>query len=236
MKKPYKTLFIIFFFGVLLTYGIYWAFFDIQHIKGHEILQEVPSPSGKNTVIVYLNNGGATTAYSILCSVKDSQTGRERNIYWQYRSNKASVQWIDDDTVTINNVELNVWEDSYDYRNTKFLSNSQNNTIRINYESSFFHDFYVQEDNVKIRCELSIYNTSEEDIKFYIKAKSFEDVNTLLSKEDLIIKDVNNKEKIFELKANEARTFEVFFGGEYGGTCQKKDRNLPDIITFEIIR
>ena len=113
---------------------------------------------------------------------------------------------------------------------------SDKNTIKINYEASFFHDFYVQDNIVKFRCELSIYNSSENDIKFYMKAKSLEDVNRLLSQENLIIKDENEKEKIFELKANQTKKFEVLFCGEYGGTYQKKDRNLPDVITFEIIR
>ena len=113
---------------------------------------------------------------------------------------------------------------------------SDKNIIKINYEASFFHEFYVQDNTVKIRCELSIYNSSEKDIKFYIKAKFLEDVNKLLSQENLIIKDENEKEKIFELKANQTKKFEVLFCGEYGGTYQKNDRNLPDVITFEIIR
>ena len=67
------------------------------------------------------------------------------------------------------------------------------------------------------------------------KAKSSEDVNRLLRQENLIINDENEEEKIFELKANESKRIEVTFCGEYGGKYQKNDRNLPDIITFEII-
>ena len=117
MKKTYKIILTIVFACLLVAYGIYWAFFDLQRINGQEVLQEVPSPSGDDTIIVYLNNGGATTSYAILCTVKDNQTGRERNIYWQDHRDEANVQWVDDDTVIINNVELDVWEDSYDFRN-----------------------------------------------------------------------------------------------------------------------
>ena len=85
--------------------------------QGQEILQEVPSPNGEDTIIVYLNNGGATTSYAILCSVRDNQTGKERNIYWQEDRMEANVQWLDEDTVIINNIELHVWKETYDYRN-----------------------------------------------------------------------------------------------------------------------
>lgn len=117
MKRIYKIILTIVFSCLLVAYGIYWAFFDLQRINGQEVLQEVPSPSGDDTIIVYLNNGGATTSYAILCTVKDNQTGRERNIYWQDHRDDANVQWVDDDTVIINNVELDVWKDSYDFRN-----------------------------------------------------------------------------------------------------------------------
>ena len=117
MKRTYKIVLTIVFACLLVAYGIYWAFFDLQRINGQEVLQEVPSPSGDDTIIVYLNNSGATTSYAILCTVKDNQTGKERNIYWQDHRDDANVQWVDDDTVIINNVELDVWKDSYDFRN-----------------------------------------------------------------------------------------------------------------------
>ena len=100
----------------LLGYGIYWAFYDIQRIEGQEILQEVSSPNGTYTVTAYLNNGGATTDYAVLCSVKTNGSHKEKNIYWQYRCEGASIVWVDEHTVRINGVELNVNKDTYDYR------------------------------------------------------------------------------------------------------------------------
>ena len=98
-------------------YGIYWAFFDIQRIEGQEVIEEVISPNDKYTITAYLNNGGATSDYAVLCSVTDNQTGKERNIYWQYRCSEAKIEWKDEKTVIINGVELDVLKDSYDYRN-----------------------------------------------------------------------------------------------------------------------
>lgn len=100
----------------LILYGIYWAFFDIQRIDGQEIITTSDSPDSTYTVTAYLNNGGATTDYAVLCAVKNNKTGKERNIYWNYHCSTADIQWIDDKTVNINGIELDVTKDSYDYR------------------------------------------------------------------------------------------------------------------------
>ncbi|MBR5316622.1 MAG: DUF5412 domain-containing protein [Lachnospiraceae bacterium] len=97
-------------------YSIYWAFYDIQRIKGQEIIQEIPSPNGTYTVTGYVNNGGATTDYAVLCSVKTNAQNKEKNIYWQYHCNEADIAWLDEYTVQINGVALNVKKDTYDYR------------------------------------------------------------------------------------------------------------------------
>ena len=100
----------------LFGYGIYWAFFDIQRIKGQAVIQEASSPNGTYTVTAYLNHGGATTGYAVLCTVKNNSTGKEKNIYWQYHCDKVDVVWVDEQNVRINGVALNVKTDIYDYR------------------------------------------------------------------------------------------------------------------------
>ena len=100
----------------MMGYSIYWAFYDIQRLEGQEIIQEVSSPNGTYTLTAYLNNGGATTDYAVLCSVRTNERNNERNIYWQYRCEKADIVWIDEQTVQINGMELNVKKDTYDYR------------------------------------------------------------------------------------------------------------------------
>lgn len=101
---------------LILGYGIYWAFYDIQRIEGQEIIQEVSSPNGKYIVTAYLNNGGATTDYAVLCSVKTNGENKEKNIYWQYNCEEATIVWVDEVTVQINDIELNVEKDTYDFR------------------------------------------------------------------------------------------------------------------------
>ena len=117
LKKTFLIVGIVALFLVsLLGYGIYWAFYDIQRLEGQEVIQEVPSPDGTYTVTAYLNSGGATTDYAVLCSVKTNGRGKEKNIYWKYHCEDVSIQWLDDETVKIDGVELNVRKDTYDYR------------------------------------------------------------------------------------------------------------------------
>lgn len=108
---------VILIFVSLISYGIYWAFFDIQGINWQEIIKVSDSPDSSYTVTAYLNSGGATTGWAVLCSVKNNETGKERNIYWQYQCDTATINWTDNETVSINGVELNVTKrEIYDYR------------------------------------------------------------------------------------------------------------------------
>lgn len=114
--KKTKRIIVTISFVLLIVYGIYWAFFDIQRIEGEEFLSESTSPDGRYTVTAYLNNGGATTDYAVLCTATDNETGRDRNIYWNYKCEKAEIEWIDEDTAIINGIELDVMKDKYDWR------------------------------------------------------------------------------------------------------------------------
>jgi hypothetical protein len=120
MKKSrkHKVIIILLLLIFLIVYGIYWAFFDIQRIEGEEFLSESTSPDGRYTVTAYLNNGGATTDYAVLCTATDNETGRDRNIYWNYKCEKAEFEWVDEDTtiIIINGIELDVMKDKYDWR------------------------------------------------------------------------------------------------------------------------
>ncbi|MFJ8518636.1 DUF5412 family protein [Lysinibacillus xylanilyticus] len=44
---------------------------------------------------------------------------RSKKIYWQYRENRAYINWSDDDTVSINGVTLNVPDETYDFRDNE---------------------------------------------------------------------------------------------------------------------
>lgn len=115
-RKKLKIIFIPILLITLIVYIIHWAFFDIQRIDGQDFLSKSTSPDGRYTVTAYLNNGGATTDYAVLCTATDNETGRDRNIYWNYKCEKAEIEWIDEDTAIINGIELDVMKDKYDWR------------------------------------------------------------------------------------------------------------------------
>jgi hypothetical protein len=98
------------------AYAFYWAFYDIQRIKGQEYLSQSTSPDKTYTLTAYLNNGGATTDFAVLCTLKNNESGKTKNIYWQYHCDTANMEWLNDETIKINGVELIVRKDIYDYR------------------------------------------------------------------------------------------------------------------------
>jgi hypothetical protein len=114
----WKKLLLIFLIIVgILAYGVYWAFFDMGRLSEGEFIAEATSPNGQYTVKAYVMNGGATTSYAVRGELNFNQEKRKsKNIYWQYRIDTASIKWLDDDTVIINNIELDVPNDTYDYR------------------------------------------------------------------------------------------------------------------------
>lgn len=116
MRKRKKLLLIVLSALIVCMLGIYNKFFTINGIKGEELLSVTNSPDGKYSMSMYLNNGGATTSYAVLGTLKNNETKREKNIYWEYKCTEAVVDWKDETTVDINGIVLDVTTDSYDFR------------------------------------------------------------------------------------------------------------------------
>ena len=115
MKK--KILLIVIIFISILTYGVYWAFFDMGRLPTGELISEVQSPNGTYTVKAYLTSGGATISYAIRGELNfNNSRKRPKNIYWNYREEKADIEWINEDTVVINGYELQVPDERFDFR------------------------------------------------------------------------------------------------------------------------
>lgn len=115
-----KILIVLAIWGLLFTgvlgYGVYWLFFDWSRFK-QELITESISPEGTYTVNAYLYNGGATTSYVVLGElVFNEENKKSKKIYWQYKEENAVIEWIDDDTVLINGVQLELPHETYDYR------------------------------------------------------------------------------------------------------------------------
>ena len=96
-----------------------WAFLSgcgLDNLPQFELIDSSVSPNGKYTVNAYLCSGNATTDFSVRCEVVDSETSKCRNIYWKYHQEDVFLYWKSDEVVVINDVELNVLTDKYDWR------------------------------------------------------------------------------------------------------------------------
>ncbi|MBM6617950.1 DUF5412 domain-containing protein [Bacillus suaedaesalsae] len=103
-------------FTAVIGYGVNWLFFDMSRFK-QDLIAESTSPNGNYTIYAYSSDGGATTSYSVLSELNfNKENKRSKKIYWQYREEDAKIVWKDENTVVINGIELNVPDESYDYR------------------------------------------------------------------------------------------------------------------------
>ena len=122
MKK--KILMIIITFMLIISgplfYGVYWVFFDMSRLPKGNLISEIKSPNGDYTIKAYVSDGGATTDFAVLGELNfNIRNKKPKNIYWNYHENTANIRWVDEDTVIINGHELDVPNDTFDFRSSK---------------------------------------------------------------------------------------------------------------------
>ena len=114
LKKIFRVIMII---GLAFFIAVYYFFYDMSRLSGGTIIAEETSPDGTYTVKAYLGEHGATVANTIRGELVFNHMARKpKNIYWNYREEEAVVFWVDEDTVVINEKELDVPGEVYDYR------------------------------------------------------------------------------------------------------------------------
>ena len=112
---PQKAFVIVIFLSICCIFSS-CGLYSMNNLPTGELIDQEISPNGKYKVNAYLVAGNATVDFSVRCEVVEIETGSTRNIYWQYRMENADIVWIDDHTVNINGVVLDVQTDSYDWR------------------------------------------------------------------------------------------------------------------------
>ncbi len=107
--------------AILMGILIYRFFFSMNSLPKGDLIDSIDSPNGNNTVNVYLVRGSATVAEAIRCEIifKDRLINKSRNIYWQYRQSEVEITWLNDTTIKINEIYLDINKDVYDYRQEK---------------------------------------------------------------------------------------------------------------------
>ncbi|WP_024834191.1 DUF5412 family protein [Ruminiclostridium josui] len=113
MKKKFLVIVII----ALLSYLIYWSFFDMGRLPKDRLISEVESPSGEYSIKVYISES-SLSAPAVLGELNYKKIKKKpKNIYWDYKKETADIKWIDNVTVIINGHKLNILHDTYDWRN-----------------------------------------------------------------------------------------------------------------------
>ena len=107
--------------------------------------------------------------------------------------------------------------------------------ISIVFEDSYTSDYEVAGDKVHINCKMVISNSNEEAKRIKIKGYIERDFNSGLLKNPYVFgydKDLSSD--IFEVIPGE-NVLEVTFLGDFGGTNQKSDMELP-LVTISVVK
>lgn len=100
------------------------------------------------------------------------------------------------------------------------------NVIR---SDSLFHEFYIKEDKVFIRCEITLENSSNEDEYVNLLANMQEDVDGGLLKAPIVTGYDEAGKSEFFVPAHSKKEYTVLFIGDFAGKEQKRNRDLPSI-------
>lgn len=105
-------------FIIVLTFG--WTFYhfmwDTQSISKGELLRTEYSPKKRYCANVYRGEGGATVDDSIVVEIEDKKMDTRKNIYFEYHKDDVKVQWLNETKIKIDEKELNILKDVYDWR------------------------------------------------------------------------------------------------------------------------
>ena len=90
--------------------------------QNEELLSESFSPDNKYKVEAYLVDNGATTAFSVKC-ILFVDNKKSKTIYSDYHIRDANIEWIDNDTVSINSHIIDLPDGKYDWSMDKTGTN-----------------------------------------------------------------------------------------------------------------
>ena len=94
-------------FGYACNHYILWMY------PKNSILSEIVSPNGKHVLRIYDTSGGATSAFSIGAEVADVNGNFKKILYRAEFEQNHDAFWIDDLTVSINGVSLDIRFDTF---------------------------------------------------------------------------------------------------------------------------
>ena len=110
-------------FGVVITfillfsscsYGIYNAYNLLNDSHVVQVLKGSTSPDGRYKIKAFRTSGGATVDFGVYCDLSIDGKTYEK-IYTDYHVKDANIEWIDNDTVSINSHIIDLPDGRYDW-------------------------------------------------------------------------------------------------------------------------
>ena len=94
---------------VIIGFITLMLYLDIEHRP----LGESTSPDGKHVCVVFVSDGGATTPWTVVAQVRGPWIICKRTVYAVDNIEDADFHWVDDRTIRINGVSLDIYKDYY---------------------------------------------------------------------------------------------------------------------------
>ena len=100
---------------ILVIIGFITLMLYFNHVAPLENrpLGECTSPDGKHVCVVFVSNGGATTPYTVVAQISGTWIIGKRTVYAVDNIEDADFHWVDDRTIRINGVSLDIYKDKY---------------------------------------------------------------------------------------------------------------------------
>lgn len=113
---PKKTL-TAFLVGAIFisTYILNWQN-NSKFLPEGYLTEVIPSINGEHEARIYYYSGFIDYK-NVRVSIFDKENREEKTIYYNFVDGPLQVEWISREKISINNLELNIHEDSYDMRN-----------------------------------------------------------------------------------------------------------------------
>lgn len=91
---------------------------NMNDLPEGELISSHTSPDETYTLNIYLCGGNATTDYSIRGEIVYCDGSDTKNVYWNYHEKTANIEWISNEIVIINDIQLDISEnETFDWRN-----------------------------------------------------------------------------------------------------------------------
>ncbi len=117
-KKRIKLLFTIAIVVVIiiLVYNFFIEYLTMEGIDVNkaELLETIASPSGTYELSSFFINGGSLSGDAVLVQIKSKDVIKK--IYFNYPKRTVTMIWLDENTVKLDDIVLDVRKDKYDWR------------------------------------------------------------------------------------------------------------------------